>query len=431
MARNRLTMWLAAACLACGTTLANAEPQLAAFTYQGQLKQSGAPVNGSRDLVFRLYGQAEGGQALGAPVVADDYPVADGLFMVDLSFPQAFTGEQLWLEIEVGGVLLTPRQPVLATPVAQYALNGNPGPPGAPGETGPMGPTGAQGEAGPAGAQGPAGPTGPKGDAGAMGPSGPMGPAGAQGETGAAGPAGPAGPKGDTGTQGPKGATGESGAPGPAGPQGVAGPAGAQGPVGAAGPKGDTGAAGAQGPAGPKGDTGPKGDAGVAGAQGPMGPKGDAGAVGAQGAAGAKGDPGAVGPAGPQGVMGPQGLPGEPGPMGPQGEIGPAGPQGPGSIFSVADSSYKNVGLYMVSKTEPAANACGSNMNCTYNAQCNAGDLALGGGIYASVLGNTFETTMRASYPGTDPSRWYFTIHNAAFASATVRHYVSCVRFAN
>jgi hypothetical protein len=428
MARNRLTMWLAAACLAGATTLANAEPQLAAFTYQGQLKQSGAPVNGSRDLVFRLYGQAEGGQALGAPVVADDYPVSDGLFMVDLSFPQAFTGEQLWLEIAVGGVLLTPRQPVLAAPVAQYALNGNPGPAGAPGETGPagpMGPVGAQGEMGPAGVQGPAGepgaagPTGPKGDTGAAGPTGPAGP---QGETGAAGPVGPAGPKGDTGAQGPKGPTGDSGAPGPAGPQGVAGPAGAQGPVGAAGPKGDAGPAGAQGPVGPKGDTG------AIGVQGPAGPKGDTGAAGAQGPAGAKGDPGAVGPAGPQGPVGPMGPMG---PQGPQGEIGPAGPQGPGSIFSVADSSYKNVGVYMVSKTEPAANSCGSNMNCTYNAQCDAGDLALGGGIYASVLGNTFETTMRASYPGTDPSRWYFTIHNASFAIATVRHYVSCVRFSD
>lgn len=428
MARNRLTKWVAAACLACGMTLSYAEPQLAAFTYQGQLKQAGALVNGERDLVFRLYGQAEGGQALGAPVVADDYPVSDGLFMVDLSFPQAFTGEQLWLEIEVGGVLLTPRQPVMAAPVAQYALNGNPGPAGAQGEMGPAGP---QGEAGPVGPQGPAGeagaagPTGPKGDAGAVGPAGPqgetgaigpVGPQGVAGPAGAPGPIGPAGPKGDVGPVGPQGVMGpkgEAGAAGPAGPQGAAGPAGTQGQVGPAGPKGDTGLAGTQGPAGPKGDTGPAGAKGDAGAMGPAGPQG------------------AVGPAGAQGLAGAQGEAGPIGPVGPQGEIGPAGPQGPGSIFSIADSSYKDVGLYMVSKTEPAGNSCGSNMNCTYSAQCNAGDLALGGGIFASILGNAFDTTIRASYPGTDPSKWFFTIHNASFASATVRHYVSCIRFSN
>jgi hypothetical protein len=428
MARNRLTKWVAAACLACGMTLSNAEPQLAAFTYQGQLKQAGAPVNGARDLVFRLYGQAEGGQAFGAPVTADDYPVSDGLFMVDLSFPQAFTGEQLWLEIEVDGVLLTPRQPVMAAPVAQYALNGNPGPAGAQGETGPAGPMGPPGEAGPAGAQGPAGATGATGATGPKGDIGAAGSAGSPGETGPAGaqgPIGPAGPKGDVGAaglQGVMGPKGEPGAAGPAGPQGAAGPAGAQGQIGPAGPKGDAGAAGAQGPAGPKGDTGP------AGTQGPAGAKGDPGI---------KGDPGAIGPMGPQGAVGPAGaqgpagVQGEAGPIGPQGEMGPAGPQGPGSIFSVADSTYKEVGIYIVSKTEPAGNSCASNMNCTYNAQCNPGDIALGGGIYASILGNTFNTTMRASYPGTDSSRWYFTIYNASFASATVSHYVSCIKFSN
>lgn len=360
MSAKKTLMTLAmAAGLAGAAARSGAAPQLAAFTYQGQLEQSGAPVNGERDLVFRLYDSAEGGQTIGAPVTADDYPVADGLFMIDLSFPDAFAGEQLWLEIEVDGVTLTPRQPVTAAPVAMYALAGNSGPQG---ETGPAGPQGEMGAAGP---------IGPKGD---------TGPAGPQGEVGPAGASGPAGPKGDAGA------------------------------VGAAGPKGDTGAQGAPGPMGPKGDPGPAGPKGDAGPAGPAGPKGDAGAPG---------------PAGAQGDMGPAG------PMGPQGPQGETGPQGPGSIFSVTDSTYKEVGLYMVSTTEPAANSCASNAFCTYSAHCNVGDLALGGGIQASVLGNNNQTTIRASFPGTDAGQWFFTIHNAAFATATVRHYVSCIRFSN
>ena len=55
----------------------------------------------------------------------------------------------------------------------------------------------------------------------------------------------------------------------------------------------------------------------------------------------------------------------------------------------------------------------------------------MGGGIQASVLNNTDKTTIRASFPGTNPNTWFFNIHNASFASAEVRHYVMCVKFSN
>ncbi|HUD42404.1 MAG TPA: LamG-like jellyroll fold domain-containing protein [Dokdonella sp.] len=194
--------------------------QLPDFTYQGLLMREGQPANGPYDLAFALYDAQTGGQQIGTTQTEPQFPVANGVFTVSLAFPGAFTGTQLWLEVRVNGQPLLPRQAVATTPVAQYALSGNPGP------------------AGPQGPQGPAGPTGP---------------AGATGATGAQGPAGPAGATGPQGPQGPAGATGATGATGDAGPQGPAGPAGAQGPEGPAGPAGATGAQGPAGPAGPAG----------------------------------------------------------------------------------------------------------------------------------------------------------------------------------
>lgn len=164
--------------------------QLPDFTYQGRLSQNGQPANGAHDIAFTLYDAANGGNALGAPQVETQFPVVDGLFTVSLAFPGVFTGNQTWLEVSVDGQPLLPRQAVSTTPVAQYALSGNPGPAGA---TGP---------------QGPAGPAGPEGPVGATGPAGPEGPAGPQGESG---PTGAPGPQGIPGPQGPAGATGATG----------------------------------------------------------------------------------------------------------------------------------------------------------------------------------------------------------------------------
>ena len=167
--------------------------QLPDFTYQGRLEQDGQPANGSYDLAFTLYDAASGGNALGTPQLESQFPVVDGLFTVSLAFPGVFSGNQTWLEVSVNGQALLPRQAVATTPVAQYALSGNPGPAGATGPQGEPGPAGPQGEPGPAGATGPAGamgPTGPAGPAGPQGPTGPQGPQGVQGAQGSAGAAG-------------------------------------------------------------------------------------------------------------------------------------------------------------------------------------------------------------------------------------------------
>ena len=147
--------------------------QLPDFTYQGRLAQDGQPANGAFDLVFTLYDAEVAGHVVGSPQSEPQFPIVDGLFTVSLAFPGVFTGDQMWLDVSVNGQSLSPRQAIATTPVAQYALSGNPGP------------------AGPQGDQGAPGPTGPQGATGTQGATGPQGATGAQGATGPQGPAGP------------------------------------------------------------------------------------------------------------------------------------------------------------------------------------------------------------------------------------------------
>jgi hypothetical protein len=101
------------------------EPLGTGFTYQGRLMEGGAPAEGQYDFVFRLYDALAGGNQIGSDVVIDDWPVAGGLFTVELDFGvSAFLGEARWLDISVNGTPLSPRQPVKAAPYALYALDG-------------------------------------------------------------------------------------------------------------------------------------------------------------------------------------------------------------------------------------------------------------------------------------------------------------------
>jgi Collagen triple helix repeat (20 copies) len=207
-----------------GSTQALAEE----FTYQGELQFQSQLVNDICDFQFRLYDAAIAGNQIGVQVDILNITVTDGRFTVDIDFgPGVFDGTNRWIEIDVliasqGGVYttLTPRQKVRATPVAQFALNGNPGP------EGPQGPQGSQGNTGP---------QGPQGDTGLVGPIGPIGPQGLPGVDGATGLTGPAGP---TGPQGITGNTGPIGPIGPVGPQGLIGNTGPQGLIGPEGPAG-------------------------------------------------------------------------------------------------------------------------------------------------------------------------------------------------
>lgn len=176
-------------------------PQTKSFNYQGQLQELGVPFTGEADLKFRLFDQLEDGTQIGEVLTRDDVEVTDGLFTVVLNFGEtAFGGDRRWLEITVGETVLTPRQPILATPYALYALEGN---------EGPEGPVGPQGETGPQGIQGEQGPQGDQGIQGVPGPQGIQGEQGIQGDQGLQGIQGIQGPPGEQGEQGEQGEAAE------------------------------------------------------------------------------------------------------------------------------------------------------------------------------------------------------------------------------
>jgi hypothetical protein len=104
-------------------TLAITELVSSTFSYQGVLKESGAPVTGNRQMVFRLYADDGCTDMIGSPMT---YTVAvdKGLFHVNLLVdPADFNGQALWLETDVGGVSVG-CQAIQAVP---YALSLRPG----------------------------------------------------------------------------------------------------------------------------------------------------------------------------------------------------------------------------------------------------------------------------------------------------------------
>lgn len=105
-----------------------AAPLGTAFTYQAHLKNAGLPFSGPADLTFRLYDAPAGGTLLGTQTLSNQN-VQDGLITVTLNTAgefgvNAFDGNERWLEIEVDGEVLSPRQPLTASP---YAMGLRPG----------------------------------------------------------------------------------------------------------------------------------------------------------------------------------------------------------------------------------------------------------------------------------------------------------------
>ena len=106
--------------------MVQAEPVGTAFTYQGELQQSGDPATGSYDFQFDLFDAEVNGDPVTTPIQLENVNVQDGVFTVELDFGSAsFSGERLWLEIGVregastGGFQgLTPRQQISAAPFA-------------------------------------------------------------------------------------------------------------------------------------------------------------------------------------------------------------------------------------------------------------------------------------------------------------------------
>jgi hypothetical protein len=77
-------------------------------------------------LTFRLYDAEAGGNQIGSAVALPGVPVVDGTLIVQLNGggefgANAFNGAARWLEIDVDGTTLSPRQALTATPYALYA----------------------------------------------------------------------------------------------------------------------------------------------------------------------------------------------------------------------------------------------------------------------------------------------------------------------
>ncbi len=112
-----------------GTAIA--QPVGTSFTYQGELQVLDAsanpiPADGEFDFVFTLFDEESGGSAVGTPFTSADITVIDGIFIIEMDFGvEPYTGDQLWLQVEVrdGAATgafteLTPRQPLTAAPFA-------------------------------------------------------------------------------------------------------------------------------------------------------------------------------------------------------------------------------------------------------------------------------------------------------------------------
>ena len=97
-----------------------------AVTYQGRLMQQDQPVDGSRDLRFRLFAESAGGAQIGPDNVLPSQSIQDGFFTVALGFGDHVYDQNRWLEIAVAEpnqllVTLSPRQPLHAAPRSYYA----------------------------------------------------------------------------------------------------------------------------------------------------------------------------------------------------------------------------------------------------------------------------------------------------------------------
>ncbi|MFZ4572869.1 MAG: hypothetical protein ACOYN0_00645 [Phycisphaerales bacterium] len=134
MLRKTIFGMAAALTLCAGSSIAIADVT-SAFTYQGELADTGAPANGSYDMKFTLFSAASGGAVVGTPQCANDVTVTDGKFNVMLDFGSQFNGQSRFLEIQVradggadcsdlsGMVPLSPLQELTASPNAAFALH--------------------------------------------------------------------------------------------------------------------------------------------------------------------------------------------------------------------------------------------------------------------------------------------------------------------
>lgn len=105
--------------------------QTTTFTYQGSLRTSGNPANGSYDFEFKLFDLVSNGTQQGSTIQRLNVPVTNGIFTVTLDFGAGvLPGADRFLEIGVrvngnpgGFQQLLPRQPIASSPYSIRSLN--------------------------------------------------------------------------------------------------------------------------------------------------------------------------------------------------------------------------------------------------------------------------------------------------------------------
>lgn len=106
-----------------------AAAQTTEFTYQGSLKNTGAPANGSFDFEFALFDALAGGNQVGSTVALNKIEVTNGNFAVKLDFGNQFPGADRYLEIRVRPAgqpdmtILGPRQLMDSAPYSVKSIN--------------------------------------------------------------------------------------------------------------------------------------------------------------------------------------------------------------------------------------------------------------------------------------------------------------------
>jgi Chaperone of endosialidase len=133
-----LTLLRFAKCLSAGflglvvicLSLATAEAQQTAFTYQGRLTDGGNVASGNYDLQFALFDSSTSGAQISTTQTLASVSVSAGVFTVSLDFgANAFNGANRYLEISArpsgsgSFVTLSPRQPISSTPYAVKSVS--------------------------------------------------------------------------------------------------------------------------------------------------------------------------------------------------------------------------------------------------------------------------------------------------------------------
>ncbi len=127
--RNALIVAMAAGMAMALGRGAVAAPVTTAFTFQGELKNSGNLASGPVDLRFRVYDAVSAGTQIGGQASASNVSLASGRFTLQLDFGvNIFQGDRRFVEIDVAdagsGIFTTlaPRVEITASPYAQHAL---------------------------------------------------------------------------------------------------------------------------------------------------------------------------------------------------------------------------------------------------------------------------------------------------------------------